>query len=285
MTLAAPASSGVMLPELGAAALDDLAAALAADRLRPPYSAAGVRRVVADTLAESVQRELQALHADGFTGKQIARTLRTLAAERRTHQQLADRVELVWSGPDVPGATGPRDTGVVVRDLCRAARRSVLLANFSFDKSWQEDQVQKSRALWQPLADNMTTNPALRVRFFINIARDDHSKYAHEPAPFWIRGFVRHFREHLWPAERLPELYYDPRALRPEPRERAILHAKCIVVDNARAFLSSANFSQAGHDRNIEAGVVLDDPALARQLTAQFDALVHAGAVQRVSVD
>lgn len=282
MSAAAPASSSVMLPELGPAALDDLAAALASDRLRPPYGAAGVRRTVAGALAEAVLRELQALHTDGFSPKQIARLLRTLAAERRSQQQLADRIELVWSGPDVPGAASPRDTAVVVRDLCRAAHRSVLLANFSFDKSWQEDQVHKSRALWQPLADNMTANPNLRVRFFINIARDDHSKYAHEPAPFWIRGFLRHFREHLWPAERLPELYYDPRALRTEPRERAILHAKCVVVDDARAFVSSANFTQAGQDRNIEAGVVVDDAGLARQLTAQFDALVHAGAVQRV---
>lgn len=285
MTAADPASSRVMLPELGPAALDDLATALVGDRLRPPYSLAGVRRVIAGTLAEAVQRELQALDAEGFTAKQVAHVLRTLAAERRSRQQLADRLDLVWSGPDVAGVTGPRDTAVVVRDLCRAAQRSVLLANFSFDKSWQEDQVHKSRALWQPLADNMTTHPGLRVRFFINIARDDHGKYAHEPAPFWIRGFVRHFREHLWPAERLPEMYYDPRALRPEPRERAILHAKCVVVDDARAFISSANFSQAGHDRNIEAGVVVDDAALSRQLTAQFDALVQAGAVQRVSIE
>ncbi len=116
-------------------------------------------------------------------------------------------------------------------------------------------------------------------------ARDDRGKYAHEPAPFWIRSFVRHFREHLWPAERLPELYCDPRALRPEPHERAILHAKCVVVDDARAFISSANFSQAGHERNIEAGVVVEDPALARQLTAQFDALVQAGAVERVVLE
>lgn len=285
MTAAGPASSTVMLPELGPAALDDLAAALAGDRLRPPYSAAGVRRVVAGALADAVLHELQALHAEGFTAKQVARMLRTLAAERRCRQQLADRLELVWSGPDVAGITGPRDTAVVVRDLCRAARRSVLLANFSFDKSWHEDQVHKSRALWQPLADNMTANPDLKVRFFINIARYDHSKYTHEPAPFWIRSFVRHFREHLWPAERLPEMYYDPRALRLEPRERAILHAKCVVIDDARAFISSANFSQAGHDRNIEAGVVAEDPALARQLTAQFDALVQAGAVERIVIE
>lgn len=285
MSAAGPASWGVMLPELGPAALDDLAAGLASDRLRPPYSAAGVRRVVAGALAEQVLRELQALHADGFAPKQIARLLRTLAAERRGHQQLADRIELVWSGPDVPGVAGPRDTAVVVRDLCRSARRSLLLANFSFDRSWQEDQVHRSRALWQPLADNMTANPALRVRFFINIARDDHSAYADRPPPFWIRGFVRHFREHLWPAERLPEMYYDPRALDPEPRQRAILHAKCVVVDDARSFVSSANFSQAGQERNIEAGVVVDDAALAHQITAQFDALVQAGAVQRVIVE
>lgn len=285
MSASPPASSIVMLPELGPAALDDLAAALAGERLRPPYSAASVRRVVAGALVEGVLRELEALGGEGFAPRQIARVLRTLAAERRSRQQIADRIELVWSGPDVAAPASPRDTAVVVRDLCRAAQRQVLLANFSFDKSGQEEQVHKSRALWQPLADNMVKNPGLRVRFFINIARDDRSPYADKPPQWWIRGFVRHFREHLWPAERLPEMYYDPRALRGDRRERAILHAKCVVVDEARAFISSANFTQAGHERNIEAGVVVDDAALARQITAQFDALVHAGAVQRVIVE
>jgi phosphatidylserine/phosphatidylglycerophosphate/cardiolipin synthase-like enzyme len=38
----------------------------------------------------------------------------------------------------------------------------------------------------------------------------------------------------------------DPRAGKP-----GSLHAKCIAVDNEQVFVSSANFTEAGQDRNI----------------------------------
>lgn len=65
----------------------------------------------------------------------------------------------------------------------------------------------------------------------------------------------------------------------------AILHAKCIVVDDAQVFLTSANFTQTGLQHNLEAGLRLENPALARDLTAQFDALVQTGALLPIHGD
>lgn len=259
-----------VFPGLGPAALEDLAAALAGGRLRLPATRTSVRRHVAESVTDEVLRSLAAL--PGFTAEQVALLLRALAVERRDHQRSFERLELVWSGPDAPG-TAPRDTAVVIRGLCEGARRSVLVANYAFDRATRGEALEKARALWQPLADVVDAHPAVHVRIFANVERDDKKP----PPDGWVNAFRRHFHEHLWPGRRLPELYYDPRSLADDRTARAILHAKVVVVDDTHVFLTSANFTQAGQQRNIEAGLLLSDPAHARALTAQFDALVAAG--------
>ncbi len=52
------------------------------------------------------------------------------------------------------------------------------------------------------------------------------------------------------------------------------LHAKTFAVDNARIFVGSFNFDQRSARLNTEMGVVIDDAALARQLSGFFDASV-----------
>lgn len=274
----APSSSELVLPGLDPATLEDLASALASERLRPPFSAAALRRLVASDQQDAVRQGLTDLVAHGFTAAQSAALLRVLAVERRSQRTLIDRLELVWSGPSVPGQV-LRDTAVVVRSLCQAATRSALIANFSFDQQRKEPGISHARALWQPLADAMTTRPELDVRMIVNVARDDKKRPTWS-ADDWRRDFTDHFRNHLWPAQaRRPPLYYDPRALDADYQRRAIMHAKCVVIDLETVFLSSANFSHAGHERNVEAGLVVADPALARQVTGQFEALIAQGSL------
>jgi hypothetical protein len=43
-----------------------------------------------------------------------------------------------------------------------------------------------------------------------------------------------------WPGERRPDVFCDPRSLKGEG-ETAVLHAKAVVVDDAVAFVTSAN--------------------------------------------
>ncbi len=70
----------------------------------------------------------------------------------------------------------------------------------------------------------------------------------------------------------LPAIHYDPES-RKHGAKRATLHAKCVVVDRRWAFVTSANFTEAAQERNIEAGVLLDHPRLAEALAGQFEAL------------
>jgi len=119
------------------------------------------------------------------------------------------------------------------------------------------------------------------VRFYVNVPRkyrDDETSDAEV-----LRQFSDRFREEIWPGERLPEVYHDPRALEIGGAVRACLHAKCIVVDEERALISSANFTEAAQERNIEAGVLVADKQIARALVTQFRTLVERGMLRRVA--
>jgi len=77
-----------------------------------------------------------------------------------------------------------------------------------------------------------------------------------------------------------PDVYYDPRTAMPGP-PWASLHAKCVVVDDETTLITSANFTDRGQTRNIEAGVLIDDRAFAEELGAQWRQLIAAGLVHR----
>ncbi len=249
-----------VLHALGRPALLGLAQDLDARRLEPPYSRSRLHALVPDALVDDVLAELRSMSDDGMTAAHIARLLRLLAEERQAAQSIADRIELVWSGPELPGNTS-RDTSVVVRQLFREARRSLLIASYAIDKG------AKAQALFGELAARMDAEPDLSVRLFLNIQRPHRDE---TPEAILLRQFADTFRDDIWPGERLPEVYYDPRALEIGPGPKACLHAKVVVVDEERVFISSANFTEAAHERNIEAGVVVDDASLARSLGRQF---------------
>jgi phosphatidylserine/phosphatidylglycerophosphate/cardiolipin synthase-like enzyme len=212
---------------------------------------------------------LSGLAVEGQAPGAIGFALRLLAEERAELQRTEERFQLVWTGPEVPGSRS-RDTGVVVRELFSSAQRSVLVSTFAI---YQGQQVFKT------LVDRMGQRPELKVRLFVNVSRP-HQNQASEGE--LVRAFAESFRKQHWPGEPFPEVYYDRRALALEPGSRSSLHAKCIIVDDDHAFVSSANFTEAAHERNIEAGVLVKDAGFASALRQQFDALVLAGELSRV---
>jgi hypothetical protein len=234
-------------------------------RLVRPYSPVGVGRLVGGTRAEVTAAELEQL---GLEPPSLAVALELLAAER-VSAELAP-AELVWTGPE-PFGSRSRDTSVVVRELFGRCETSVLVAGFT---------VYQGRELFAPLVARMAERPGLRVRFFLNVARPLGRQ---DPDAVLLREFLERFRQGQWPGgTALPEIYYDPRSLSVDPGPRAVLHAKAVVVDDRWAFVSSANFTEAAHERNIEAGVLLDDGRFASTLRMQFDALVETGVLKLV---
>ncbi|WP_146501781.1 phospholipase D-like domain-containing protein [Rubinisphaera italica] len=59
------------------------------------------------------------------------------------------------------------------------------------------------------------------------------------------------------------------------------LHAKCVVVDSRKVFVSSANFTEAGQVRNIEVGLKIESEWLAKRVETHFRHLYDQGLAKR----
>jgi phosphatidylserine/phosphatidylglycerophosphate/cardiolipin synthase-like enzyme len=248
------------LDEASAADLELLAAALRDGRLRPPF-AVGVMPVHGPGPAAAAFLASAGDTPPAF----LASLLERLAQERRQHAVwYAQVAQLVWSGP-AAGSESIRETRAVLDELFRKAERHVLIATYV---------VTRGREVFAALGERQRAVPGLSVEFYVNL---ESRTGAPEDAQKDVDGFIRTFAAQHWPAGApLPGLYYEPDG-RKQGRERGILHAKCVVVDERWAFLTSANFTDAAQRRNVEAGVLLDHPPLARALVSRFVSLRESG--------
>jgi phosphatidylserine/phosphatidylglycerophosphate/cardiolipin synthase-like enzyme len=250
----------VSLIEVSDGALERLRKGLETGALRAPLTRT-------DLIACGVNHQLDAL-VGALEGHSRAACLALLDAvldERKHHDRPAP--ELVWTGPEAASAAA-RDTAVVLRDLFESARERVILAGYSFRNAAQ---------VLGPLHEVMQVR-GVDAKFFVDIEQVSHAvadPQAHAQA------LLQTWVDANWPfAAPYPDVYCDRRGLMPGPPWSS-LHAKCVAVDGERAFVSSANFTGRGQERNIEVGVLLHDATFARQLERQWMGLIGADLVLR----
>lgn len=250
-----------LFSQLSRPTLLKLAIALETRRLQPPFSTFNFSQELPPAYGKQVIAELGRLSKEGMSVQHLAYLLRAIAGEREQTQSMRDRTELVWTGTS---ETQMRDTRVVVQDLFARATQRILITSYAIDSA------RKAQELFAPLIKQMEIYPRLEVKLGLNIPRRWGDT---APTAELLNKFAGNFRS-FWYGQRLPEIFYDPRSLSQEFYQRGCLHAKCVVVDEEQVFITSANFTEAAHQRNIEAGVLLTDPELARLLYSQFKALV-----------
>lgn len=114
------------------------------------------------------------------------------------------------------------------------------------------------------------TPPTIKVILHVDISRGLNDTSTSENI---VLRFAQDFWKRHWPWETRPEVWFDPRALAPERGERACLHAKFVAVDREKILVTSANFTEAAQQRNVEAGILLRSPGRAAQLVTYFEAM------------
>lgn len=236
-----------------------LLGALRTADVAPPYSRLAVRSAVGAQDAAAVWEALRALDAAGLPPAAVAPAVE--AAERAL--AAVDRPELVWSGPEVQGVHA-RDTRRVFEELVDGAQRSMWISAYTF---------YDGPKAFKRLAQRLDAASAVQVTLLLNVQR----KAGDTSAPTEVvKRFSDRLWKHEWPGERRPAVFYDPRSLALDGAE-GVLHAKALVVDDATAFVTSANLTEAAFDRNLELGVLSRDRLLAASLARHFRALVdHA---------
>lgn len=209
------------------------------------------------------------LQGAGFDGPAVAMLIGMPAhhADALVAAVLAERtanprpqLDLVWSGPEAAQAQS-RDTGQVLRELFESAERHVIIAGFAFWGASTIFETLHRRALARQLG----------IEFFIHLdptGRDPQMT----PASFF---------HYTWPwTDVALDVYYDARADGGE--EQGAMHAKCVVVDEAAAFITSANFTSAAQTRNVEVGVLVRDSAFAERVASQWRSLAAHGLFRRL---
>ncbi len=213
---------------------------------------------------------IQATHIDLYLkerGLQAAAAVAIIEAVSQTRAgsvNLALAQTLVVTGPVVPGAeilkTGSRFTEVV-----QHAKRELMLATFAL---YQGDQI------LAPIHEAMKRNPDLRVILILNIPRKYGDTTLSEEI---IASFRREFFGKHWQWAERPVVYYFPVSLGLDHAKRASMHAKFVIADGERCFITSANFTEAAQKKNIEVGVELSETKEARKLADYIDSLIRNG--------
>lgn len=242
--------------------LEQLLKAVEQRRLEAPFSEADLAFAGFKGNAADV---IEALRGADQAGLAVA--LRLAIAER-VHRP-PPRLDLVWTGPETRASIA-QDTSLVVQRLFASAQRSVIVGGYTFDRA----------EIVRPLHEVMVSR-GVSAQFFVDIPGATQPSDVTRFATAAIDKFLRE----VWPfGLPKPDVYYDPRtAIRGDipGYEWATLHAKCVIVDDERAFITSANFTDRGQTRNIEAGVLIEDRTFSEELAGHWRQLVAEGFVNK----
>ena len=234
-----------------------LAGALESGLLAPPWSAMAVRATVGGGYEEEILHlleEWERLGVSPAAGAVWLKSLRLASA----HVPIPD---FVWTGPEVAGLHA-RDTRRVYEELLGSAERSIWASTYVFFDGMRA---------FKTLAQRMDALPGLAVTLLVNIERRRGDTTA---ADSLVRRFADQFWGREWPGTARPKVYYDPRSVEMDG-PAGVLHAKAVVTDEESVFITSANLTEAGQDRNIELGLLVRDRNLAQTTLTHFRALIE----------
>jgi len=225
--------------------------------LAAPYSPSALHMALGDS-DPMVLAALERLAAKGITDLVAAQWIRALDRAATA----APAPDLVWSGPEVPGVPA-RDTRRVYDELFTSATRSLWAVTYAYFDGPH---------VFGPLARRMEETPGLRVTLLLNIHRSQHDTTI---AADVVRRFAERFWSTDWPGPVRPAVFYDPRSV--DPEARGVLHAKAVVADEERLFITSANFTAAAQDNNIELGLHVRNRSLALAVVRHLQGLIDRG--------
>jgi phosphatidylserine/phosphatidylglycerophosphate/cardiolipin synthase-like enzyme len=199
-----------------------------------------------------------------FTSEVAATVIDTILATRSHAHHVELSQSLVVTGPDVAHAENLK-TGSRFLQVIEHAKSELMLATFAL---YRGDQI------LEPIHQAMIRNPDLQVTLIVNISRS----YGDQTIASELTAkFRQEFWAKSWPWDPKPRVYYYPESLHLEAKNRASMHAKFLIADEERCFITSANFTEAAQKRNIEVGVELTNSQEPEALSRYFKQLIELG--------
>jgi len=170
-------------------------------------------------------------------------------------------VSLVWSGPNLLGVH-MRMTLQVVLEMIDQASENLFISSFSFYKIGAFI-VALERAIAR----------GVDVSLLLETPQSSHYKITHNPMGDFSDEFKTKASFYIWP--------YKNRKIEGDDQTGS-LHAKFILQDNQRLFITSANLTQYAMDRNIELGVIIEDQDVVEKFFHNLEMLVAKNIITRI---
>jgi phosphatidylserine/phosphatidylglycerophosphate/cardiolipin synthase-like enzyme len=196
---------------------------------------------------------------ENLSPKEVALIFRTVQLSRQ--EQEGSEVSLVWSGPTAKNIP-MRRTGQVILELLDEAEETLFISSFA---------VYKIPEIMQHLA--AAVDRGIRVSMLLETPQSSHYKIKHDPAALFPERLREKITFLIWP--------YKNRATG-EDGITGSLHAKFIVQDCVRLFVSSANLTESAMDRNIELGVLIEDKKVIHRFDEQLKQLIRDDVIVKV---
>lgn len=181
-------------------------------------------------------RALLAPDPVAFVRDQAVAVLRAIEGARST----TTAIDPLWTMPGHLARSGPLTSSVA--QLVENARQSVTCSTFNF---------QRSSGLWSTLR-TAALRPEIAVRVYV-----DRKAAEHSGSPSTAEVAI-----HLRPAVVLRTRAFDGQYVRN--------HAKFLAIDHRFLLVTSANFSWSAEYRNVELGVLADNPNLVQVIESEM---------------
>jgi len=196
--------------------------------------------------------------AVNISGAEVAAALEAASFQERRLRELSS-VELVWTGPSTLSA-GLRSTEQVILDMISRARRSIYLVTFA---AYRVDAVVAA------LRDAI--DRGVCVALILEDKDESEGKVNFNALASLAGGDLRALKVYVWPLEQRK---------RNDRGQHGTLHAKCVLVDGERLFVSSANMTSFALALNIELGVLLNGGDAPRQMERNLTELIRTGVLR-----
>jgi cardiolipin synthase len=186
------------------------------------------------------------------------------SAQVADHYTRSQQLELVWTGPSSGIAT--RQTGQVVHEVIRAAQKQLWIVSFT---------VRDIDELKPPLFEALSKGVALNLIMEDKQERDGSSMKAKTMASLAEIGLAGHknLTSYIWPpfmrqqkTNRASQIYLADS-----------LHAKCLLADTHKVFITSANLTRTALNQNMELGVLITGGPHPKSLSQHFQQLIEKG--------
>jgi phosphatidylserine/phosphatidylglycerophosphate/cardiolipin synthase-like enzyme len=193
------------------------------------------------------------------TPRELAWALRAASSTDELHR-LCQRLEMVWSGP-LSGASTFRRTDQALLELIQTAKWSIMVVAFA---------AYKIPEIATALVD--AAKRGVRISLILESTEESDGAVTFNALNAMGAELAGAATVYAWPMEKRGS---DAKG------NRGALHAKCAVVDEEAALISSANLTEHAMNLNMELGILVRGGEIPRSLGGHLRSLIQS----RVLVD